>query len=130
MADICEAAERKAQELGRYVSPQTRARLSTYDEETQVAWIVNPMMEWMLQRIQNEIMAGRNSQPTTTTPNPTKPLVDTKKPVNSKKPVADDDDDTGFDLFAEPKSTTKKPETKKPVVEDNDDDFGPIGLFD
>ncbi|AYV85007.1 MAG: hypothetical protein Satyrvirus2_18 [Satyrvirus sp.] len=103
MARICEAAELKAKELGRYLSPHVRERLSTYEDDVQVAWITNPFVEWVLQRITNDIMRGTScpvQQPTTTTPN-TKQTPEQKKedPPKEDNGNEEGDDDLGFSLF-------------------------------
>lgn len=106
MADICEAAEHKAQELGRYLTPATRARLSTYDEDTQVAWIANPLMEWILQGYQNKLRSAAGAQQTTTTKNTTTKNTNTSKPsitkVEPKKPepINDPDDDLDDNIMS------------------------------
>src|SRR5690348_12648939 len=104
MAKLCEAAELKAVEVGRYLTPYTREKLSAYSDEEQVAWIANPLVEWMLQRIMNDMMCGTSCpvQVTNSAPKMDEKL-DNKPKTEPKKedPPKDDDDDAdlGFSLF-------------------------------
>lgn len=100
---ICEAAESKAVELGRTLNKTTRQQLSQYNDDEQVGWVANPFMEWIMQRVNNQVMA-RSAQPSKTSNNTiiNKPKV-IEKPVIIEKPVekpADDDDmEIGSSLF-------------------------------
>ena len=93
MSKICKAAEDKATELGRSMTPYTRAKLSTMDDDAQVRWIVNPFMEWMIERATNEILAGPVVvvDKSNNKPNPAKPITksvaEPAKSVESIKPV-------------------------------------------
>lgn len=125
MADICEAAERKAQEFGVRISPVNRTTLSTYADYEQVGFITSYRMESVLQSVENQFIAALRAQNAAPIKVDPKKPVDNKKPVINKKPASPDDDDGPFDLFAD------KPAEKKPTIADDDDDEPSVcGLFD
>lgn len=106
MGDICVEAEMKAEELGVHLSRATRERLSKYDDDTQVAWIVNPLMEWLLQSFTSQLMTGCvvGSAPVSGVKNPTVQPGPNKIPdkIPDVKPKPDEPDeveDMGFGLF-------------------------------
>ena len=114
MSVICEAAERKAQELGRRMSPYTREKLSTMDEESQVRWVTNPLMEWGVQYAINKILSGPTTCSTVTASNST---------VSTSKTPAVKQTETKPEAK---KVETKKPEPKpaSPKTESDEDMFG------
>ena len=110
MSILCQKAEDLLKEKKINLSAEKRASLASYDEETQIRWIVNPLMEWMLQRITNQILSGPQTAVQTPivtkiqqkTPNkviqpitPVQPI----EPVKVVEPVDDDNEPFGFGLF-------------------------------
>ena len=96
MAELCEQAETLLKQKNIRLSANKRAALATYDAETQVRWIVNPLMEWILQGVTNQILAGRQvSSSQLETHSAPAPV---SKPAPVVEPVGDDDD-IGFGLF-------------------------------
>jgi hypothetical protein len=106
MNTICEEAELKAEELRIYLGPQTRAKLSTYDDDTQVRWIANPMMEQLLQYTLNQILAGKayaKAECLTCSPtvnnNNNNSNNNNNKSLSQPEPVSDEDEPLGMGLF-------------------------------
>ena len=83
MSKLCEAAEQKAKELGKILTAQTRERLSVYDDDAQVRWIANPMIEWILQKCMNQTVAS-NVEPVSKNSNTNIPTI-----INNKQPTPD-----------------------------------------
>jgi hypothetical protein len=99
MSKICEEAENRAKEMGVYLSEPVREKLSTYDDKTQVSWIVNPGMERLLQMFMSELLAARQYVPEQQVPQPV-PTSSTNDTKPDSVPDCDSDDDgIGFGLF-------------------------------
>lgn len=78
-------AEKKLQELGKTLTPHSRQVLSTYDEEDQVKWIANPMIQFLIQRTTNQCLE-RKKTPISGKPKP--------KPTPAPPPSPNTDSDT------------------------------------
>jgi len=106
MSKICDAAEQKAKELGIYLSTETTEHLSTYNDNAQVRWIANPLMEWLLQRCTNQLLANRSCAPTVQT-GQTTAVINDKQPLPNPDPIPepdpdpdpDDENPIGFSIF-------------------------------
>lgn len=107
MSKICEAAEQKAKELGKILTPQIRERLSTYDDETQVRWIVNPLIEFILQKCMNQQTVAPSVVTVSNTNTNNTTTITTIKPTPEPEPTPspEPDPDSGneeivdFDFF-------------------------------
>ena len=84
-------AEKKLKELGKTLTPHSRQVLSTYDEEDQVKWIANPMIQFLIQRTTNQCLE-RHQQPKKKPKPKSKP-----KPTPDLPPSPNTDSDTDLD---------------------------------
>jgi hypothetical protein len=91
----------------RMFSNDTLERLSHMNEDQQVGWIANPLLEYLLQSLTNQILSGsyQTSNKSVTPTKPTNKKPDNQKPTN-KTPQKDedkkqdeDDDNAIMDLF-------------------------------
>ncbi len=97
-------AEQKLKELGKTLTPHSRKILATYDEEEQVKWIVNPMVQAIIEQTRNQFIASLKASQKVSVPSPVtsptpevpKPSPDTKSDTDSDQPIislfSDDDD--------------------------------------
>jgi len=112
MSTLCQKAENLLIEKNIKLSDQKRAVLATYDDDTQVRWIVNPLIEFLLQQVTNQILAGpQKAEPTVsqktppvnkkvTKPVSPKPVVQPETPIKVIEPVIDEEDEPiGMGLF-------------------------------
>jgi len=121
MAELCERAETLLKEKNIRLSAEKRAILATYDADTQVRWIVNPLVEWILQNFTNQLINGRLQ--TSVVGDPLSQTSATLSPIapaiNKPQPKVDDKGTRG--------KSVPKPEPEPPGSDD--DDIG-LGLFD
>ncbi len=97
-------AEAKLKELRKNITQSTRNTLVTYDEEDQIKWIVNPMVQFLITRTSNELKT-RNLQKQNTSKKPTPPPVVPSPPSLHS---TDSDIDIFGDIFGNDEGNDKK----------------------
>ncbi len=60
MAALCPRAEEIIQERKIALRPSSRQKLATYDPATQVQWLVNPKIQFLIERTTNELLTKSN----------------------------------------------------------------------
>jgi hypothetical protein len=104
MSKLSTQAEEAIKKYNLKITDEDRKHLSKMnnDPDRQTKWVVNPLVQYCIERCTNELLANRGTTAVMSSTTDNKPVVDTKKP--EPKPVDDDkndDDDTEgtFNLF-------------------------------
>jgi len=101
---LSDEAEQAIVKYNKNITPAVRRQLATMndDPDRQTKWIVNPFVQWIIEREINSIVNRSNTATTTTTPVAPTTTTINKKPIKPEpKPVVEEDtDDTAtFSLF-------------------------------
>lgn len=105
MASLCPKAEQYLLDHPeKDISRETRNKLATYDPDTQMKWLVNPLMQRMIENITNQILAGLqggslNANTTNTTNINTNSTNSTNNKPDNKPDPDPDEDEPLFGLF-------------------------------
>jgi hypothetical protein len=108
MAALCPKAEKIIRDNNIKLRPENRQKLATYDPDTQVRWLVNPKVEFMIQKWTNDVLAqlrerrvqaGSQSKPGTQN-NSGKPTNKSPSPPQTP-PQSDPDDEPIMGLFGD-----------------------------
>nr|QBK86158.1 MAG: hypothetical protein LCMAC101_07530 [Marseillevirus LCMAC101] len=96
---LCPRAEEIIREQKIVLRPSSRQKLATYDPDTQVQWLVNPMIQCLIEKTAKELL-GRAKQHVCSQQIPVKPDIPDVNPpdITPDDPVISDEPPI-FSLF-------------------------------
>lgn len=116
MATLCPRAENYLHEHPeKQPSNEARNRLATYDDDTQMQWLSNPMIQFLIENLINQILAGKATSTPVNDPKPIDlKLIDPK--LIDPQPIDESDEEEPLpDIFDE-KPDSKKPDEEEPSL--------------
>ena len=93
MATLCPQAEEIIRERNIVLKPISRQKLATYDPDTQVKWLVNPMVQCLVEKSTNEFLARCLQRKHSIQTPIVKPSPDVNPPTPDPGPNTSDDSD-------------------------------------